>query len=144
MKLIIAGGKDYTLTATDLAKLAALKPDVTEVVSGRFPGEESWGEQWAEENGIPIKQFPADWDVIAIPGAFVKRRKDGTLYNRRALVMRNSKMAAYADALALFPGSYGTLDMKNKAKGRGLAIYDMVANTFTPSTKREPAGITAK
>jgi len=139
MKLIIAGGRDYQMTAADEAKLDVLKPEVTEVVSGCAPGADLWGEAWALKNGIPIKRFPADWDNIAVVGARVKRRLDGKLYNSNAGPIRNSQMAAYADAVALFPGGNGTEDMRKKASGRGLAIYEMATNKFTPSTKNPKA-----
>lgn len=136
MKLIIAGGRDYQMTPADEAKLDVLRPEITEVVSGCAPGADLWGERWAEKHGIPIKRFPADWENIAVVGAKVKKRPDGKLYNVMAGPMRNSRMAAYADAVALFPGGNGTDDMRRKASGRGLAIYEMATNKFTPSTKR--------
>lgn len=139
MKLIIAGGRSYQMTPADEAKLEILRPEITEVVSGCAPGVDSWGERWALKKGIPIKRFPADWNNIAVPGARVRRQQDGKLYNANAGPMRNSQMAKYADAVALFPGGSGTEDMRKKAAGRGLAIYDMATNKLTPSSKNPSA-----
>lgn len=139
MKLIIAGGRDYKLTPADEAKLDVIKGEITEVVSGAAPGADLCGEQWAAKHKIPVKRFPANWEKIDVVGARVRKRPDGSLYNANAGPMRNSRMAKYADAIALFPGGWGTEDMRKKAIGRGLAIYDMTTNKFTPSSKNPKA-----
>jgi hypothetical protein len=53
---------------------------VTEVVSGCATGVDTLGERWAEENGVPVKRFPADWNK----------------YGKAAGGMRNGDMAVYA------------------------------------------------
>ena len=66
------------------------------------------GKRWAEENGIPVKEFHAPWDSLgAGAGPF-----------------RNRQMAEYADALiAVHDGtSRGTANMIHEAKKRGLEI----------------------
>lgn len=110
MKLIIAGGRDYRLTRTDLGDLDWLhgKIKVTEVVSGCARGADKGGEMWAESRGLPIKRFPADWDT----------------FGKRAGYLRNAQMADYADAVVLFPGNKGTSMMFDLARERGLKIYD--------------------
>lgn len=97
MKLIIAGGRNYVFTGADIDRLDRIhkaKP-ATEVVSGRASGADAEGERWARFNGIPVKAFPADWEV----------------YGRKAGPIRNKAMAQYADAVALFPGGKGTRSM---------------------------------
>ena len=107
MKLIIAGGRRYSLSARDIARLDAIE-GVTEVVSGCAPGVDSDGETWAEEKGIPVRRFQPDWNR----------------YGRAAGVVRNRAMAAYADAVALFPGKRGTESMCEEARKAGIVIYD--------------------
>jgi len=82
---------------------------VTEVVSGCARGADRLGERWAEQNGIPVKRFPADWDT----------------HGKSAGHMRNREMGLYADALvALWDGqSPGTRGMIEFAKSRGLVVY---------------------
>lgn len=110
MKLIIAGGRDYSLTLDDLAKLDGLYETykVTEVVSGCALGADYGGEQWALKRDLPVTKFPADW----------KR------WGRAAGPIRNREMAAYADAVALFPGGAGTTSMHEQALNAGLLIFD--------------------
>lgn len=105
MRIIIAGSRE--ITDYDYVRLAceltSFRP--TEIVSGKAKrGVDTLGEAWAREVGLPIKEFPADWER----------------YGRGAGMRRNSEMAAYADGLiAIWDGeSPGTLDMISKMKGR--------------------------
>lgn len=100
MKLIIAGSRN-TADAVDEVCCAIhefeLARAVTELVSGASGNVDLAGEEWARENNIPVKRFPADWD---------KHRK-------AAGPIRNREMAEYADALlAIWDGkSKGTANM---------------------------------
>lgn len=113
MRTIIAGCRDIT----DLAQVhfamecAAYYFGIvpTLVVSGGARGADRLGELWAQQRGIPMVQYPADWDQ----------------YGRRAGPIRNGVMAKSADALvALWDGeSRGTEDMINQARDAGLKVY---------------------
>lgn len=114
MKVIIAGGREITdyKTVSD-GIIEALRewgrPAVTEVVSGKARGVDTLGERWANNHGIRVKPFPADWGQ----------------YGKVAGFMRNQQMADYADALiAIWDGqSRGTKDMIDRAKAGGLLVY---------------------
>ena len=106
LSVIIAGGRDYELTESDLVQLGELP--IREVVSGGASGVDLGGEKWAESRGIPVKRFPADW----------KR------HGRGAGPRRNRAMAEYADAVALFPGGRGTASMRKEAEKAGIEVYD--------------------
>lgn len=110
---------------------------IGEVVSGKAPGADSLGEQWAKENGVHVEPFPADWDNIDDPKAVVRERKDGSKYNVIAGHLRNEKMAEYADALiAIWDGrSKGTLDMIRRAKNQGLKVH---VSKVRPYSERDP------
>jgi hypothetical protein len=112
MRLVIAGGRDYELTAGDYYRLEQLLPHVTEVVSGGARGADTCGEFWATASNIPVKRFPAEWDR----------------YGQVAGFKRNIQMAIYADAVALFPGGKGTAHMFKTAKAHGLQIFDFRDN----------------
>lgn len=105
LSVIVAGGRDYQMTAADEAWLDTLP--VREVVSGGATGADAGGEAWAHKRGIPVKRFPADWKS----------------HGKSAGPIRNRKMAEYADALALFPGARGTDSMRKEAERRGLQIF---------------------
>ena len=111
MKLIVAGGRtltDYDLLKRNLDKLFSY--DI-EIVSGTANGADKLGEQWAKENYIPIKQFPANWD----------------LYGKSAGYKRNEQMAQYADTLIAFwdgesKGTKHMIDLAHKYKLKVIVI----------------------
>jgi len=112
MRLIIAGSRFNSLSPADISLLDDIhsKHGVTEVVSGGASGIDHAGEAWAASRDIPCTVFPADW------------RNHG----RAAGPIRNAAMAAYADAVALFPGGRGTLNMRLQAQKKGLRIFDFM------------------
>lgn len=109
MKVIIAGSRNG-ISYSDVKK--AIEDSgfkITEVVSGTARGVDRFGEQWAIENNITVKPFPADWNT----------------YGKRAGYLRNTQMADYADALiAVWDGeSRGTKHMIEEAKRKGLEWF---------------------
>lgn len=113
MKLVVAGSRFSTLSEEDMAKLDAIHAEhgVTELVSGGAKGVDKAGEEWAQRMGIPVRVFRADW-----------RR-----YRRGAGPVRNREMAAYADALAAFPGGSGTRNMLAEAIRAKLLVFNFMA-----------------
>jgi hypothetical protein len=117
MKLIIAGGRDYKATEDDFLKLdQEFKHQVTEEVCGCAAGADTAGETWAKRNNIPIKYFPAEWNI----------------FGKSAGYRRNVSMAEYADAVVVFPGGMVTI-----AKQKGLKVYDWRTN-YELCKKRYP------
>ena len=115
MKLIVAGGRDYHFTEEDRSFLDSLL-GVSEIVSGACrakddsqpaQGADGWGEEWAKSHGLPVTRFYPDWSA----------------HGRGAGPRRNTAMAEYADALAVFPGGRGTDSMRREAEKRGLTIH---------------------
>lgn len=86
MKVIIAGSRQIEDYDTLLALIEDTGWDIEEVVSGGCRGVDKMGERWAEERGIPVNVFNADWGQ----------------YGREAGELRNRDMAEYADGLILF------------------------------------------
>ena len=39
------------------------KINITEIVSGKAKGADSLGEKYASLNNIPVKEFPANWNL---------------------------------------------------------------------------------
>jgi hypothetical protein len=122
MKVIIAGSRRIGLVQkgsvlvqgrldallTRLVHAAGF--EVSEVVSGGAKGVDTAGELWAALNGISVKRFIPDWDGHA---------------GKRAGLVRNCRMAEYADALiAVWDGqSRGTAHMIEEARRRGLKVH---------------------
>lgn len=109
MKVIVAGSRNITAFSTVQAAIEASCFEITEVVSGAAKGVDTLGEQWARENGVQIKRFPADW----------------TKNGRAAGPIRNRQMAEYAEALiAIWDGvSRGTENMIEEARKRNLQVF---------------------
>jgi len=114
MRTIIAGSRTITKqeTANFGIETAPFSEEITEVVSGRAKGVDRMGETWALQNGVPIKFFPvtsADWEQ----------------HGKKAGMLRNEKMADYADALiAIWDGqSKGTKHMIDYARKKGLRVF---------------------
>lgn len=109
MKVIIAGGRDFTNYALveDAIKCSAF--EITQVVSGKAKGVDTLGEVWALANNVPVEAFPADWSQ----------------HGRAAGPIRNREMAEYADALiAIWDGeSKGTANMIQQARNKKLNVF---------------------
>lgn len=97
MKVIIAGTRDitdYSMVVNGVRNSGYL---IEEVVSGKARGPDTMGERWANQNNVPIKEFPADWNT----------------HKKAAGPIRNAQMGKYADAaIILWDGkSSGTRHM---------------------------------
>ena len=130
-RVIIAGSR--TIKDYDLLKLAIEEAgfDITTVLSGHaYSGVDKIGEKWAEEHGIQLELYPADWKNLKTKGAIIRYNKQGAAYNAVAGHQRNELMATKADALILLHDgvSSGSLDMLNRAEQHGLTIYKKVIN----------------
>jgi hypothetical protein len=86
MKTIIAGCRNFYDYDKFKKALELYKNPITEIVSGHASGADSLGEKYAKENNIPLKLFPANWE----------------LYGKSAGYKRNYQMALYADCLIAF------------------------------------------
>lgn len=124
MKVIIAGSRGINDIGYIAEAVQASGFDITEVVSGTAAGVDKLGEQYAANESIPVKEFPADWKNIAVPGAVVKSNQYGK-YNAVAGHQRNTKMGDYADALiAVWDGkSRGTLSMIKYMRSLGKQVF---------------------
>lgn len=111
MKTIIAGTRTIANPAlvAQAIRASSWAAQITEVVSGKAPGVDTLGEQWAHARGLPVVEFPADWDR----------------HGKAAGPIRNEAMACYADALILvWDGvSPGSANMLKIARQRGLRVY---------------------
>lgn len=109
MKVVIAGSRDITSPSSVAQAIRESGFDISEVVSGGARGVDKLGEQWAGFNLIPITRFIANWN------------SEG----KAAGIIRNHKMALYADALiAIWDGkSKGTKHMILDMQKTGKPVY---------------------
>lgn len=109
MKTIIAGSRTITdvRVVAEAIRLSGLS--ITEVVCGMARGVDLLGREWAIAGGVPVVEFPADWDK----------------HGRRAGIYRNRLMAGYAEALVAVSHrqSTGTAHMIAAAVDLGLIVH---------------------
>ena len=104
IKLAVVGSRefndyDYLKKSIDILQL---KYNICEIVSGGARGADSFGEQYAKDNGIPTKIFYPEWSK----------------YGRSAGFRRNKDIVECADIVIAFwdRQSKGTLSSINLAK----------------------------
>lgn len=119
MKVIIAGGRDFT--NYEILKRCcedALSEVLTEtiIISGCAKGADALGERFAKEKHLECLAFPADW----------------VQHKKAAGYIRNKQMAKEADAcICFYDGkSKGTGHMIQLARAEGiqLIVYDYEGN----------------
>ena len=110
MRIIVAGGREfqnYAFLSKTLDTLFA-NLDIVSIVSGKANGADSLGERYANEKGLEVHPFPADW----------------TKYGKGAGHIRNAKMADNAEGLVAFwdgksRGTKGMIEIATKKRIRG-------------------------
>ncbi len=109
MKVIVAGGRDFTNYALVEEAIKISGFEISQIVSGKAKGVDTLGEVWALANNVPVEAFPADWSQ----------------HGRAAGPIRNKQMADYADALiAIWDGeSKGTANMIQQARSKKLNVF---------------------
>ena len=112
MRVIIAGSRSITCYEKVKKVLDSInkyfqnnitEQNISEVICGGAKGVDSLGKRWAEENKIPVKMFPANWDK----------------YGKSAGYIRNKEMVEYADEAIIFwdsisKGTKHTIDLADK------------------------------
>jgi hypothetical protein len=139
MRLIVSGSRSikdykkvYIVLNEILAHLLTQGHHVHELVEGEAQGVDLLAKQWANESGIPVKPFPADWDNIeGVPAHRIRTNGRGHKYNIAAGYERNQRMVDYASPedlfIAIWDGkSGGTDDCVEKAKKRGLQVLTFI------------------
>lgn len=118
LKVIIAGGRDFTDVQLGLSEFLIFSNEVTQehgltepfarIVSGGARGADLVGERIASMCHIPVDRFIPNWDTLG----------------KRAGFVRNAEMADHADALlAFWDGvSRGTKHMIDTATKKGLIV----------------------
>ncbi len=111
-KVIVAGCRDFSDYEGLEKYLDYVFKDIDkselEIVCGCARGADKLGSKYAENRGIKVSMFPADWDN----------------YGKSAGYRRNAEMANYSDALVAFwdGKSKGTKHMIDLAKTKKLKI----------------------
>lgn len=114
-RVIICGGRDFSdrnFCFSQLRQLLASYENI-EIVSGHAKGADTFGEEYAEENGLKVSVFKPDWK----------------LYGRAAGPIRNRQMLEYAEeenpvVIAFWNGkSKGTENMIRQSERAGAEVH---------------------
>ena len=113
MRVLIYGGREFSAVreANDFLDYHFNRPihtDIT-VISGGARGADGIGEQWAEDWGLRLEVFPADWKA----------------HGKAAGHIRNQQMLdSGVDIAVQFPGGKGTADMRRRLDKAGVRVYE--------------------
>lgn len=112
-RVVVSGSHDAGIPRHVVVK--AIKDsgfEITELGCGMAKEVDTYGKDWAEQNGIPVKEFYAPWRVYGI----------------YAGLMRNGAMAEWTAKLILVWNgtSDGSKDMRKKSVLRHRLIYEVV------------------
>jgi len=126
-KLIVAGGRDFIDYSRLFDELNALangeyRDKAVSIVSGLARGADALAVRFAEENGVALHTFPAQWDKFGKGAGFI----------------RNREMAEFADgALVFWDGaSKGSANMIQEMQKLGkpvhVVMYRLTSRTEMP------------
>lgn len=72
-RLAIVGSRDFPYPWMVEHYLSVKTFD--EIVSGGARGVDTWAAEWASAFGVPVAEFPADWDNLGKGAGFIRNRK---------------------------------------------------------------------
>ena len=119
MKVIVAGGRDfknYKLLKCTLDSFQQEYGNITEVISGTAVGVDKLGEQFANENNIPIKRFVPDWQGLGKKAGHVRNRQMGDYAKEH-----NGMLVAFWDKQS--KGTKGMIDYATKIELKNVVLY---------------------
>lgn len=129
MRIVVTGGRNFADAAMVDRALSAVhrKHGITALIEGEASGADTLCRKWAEAHGIAVKDFPANWSDVDRPGAIVRKRRDGSLYDAAAGSIRNQRMIdeGRPDAAVAFPGGSGTADMVRRLNHAGIPTWNL-------------------
>ena len=108
-RILVCGGRDYHDAEYMSLVLNAAKPAV--IIHGAAKGADTLAGQWARDHGVPVEEYPANWD------------RDGL----QAGPLRNLRMLTESkpDLVIAFPGGKGTAHMRKVARAHGVQIVNV-------------------
>lgn len=101
-KVVVCGSRTFQNYRLLYETLNAIKDPIGEIVCGEARGADTLGKAYAKEHDIPVKSFPANWQMYGAQAGFI----------------RNCEMAEYADMCVAFwngtsPGTKHMIDYMN-------------------------------
>jgi hypothetical protein len=111
LRVLACGGREYTDAAEVARKLDRLyaTAGIAVLIEGGAIGADRLAQAWANERGVPVLTFEADW--------LNDRRAAGPIRNQRMLV------EGKPDLVVVFPGKRGTANMVRQAREAGVMVW---------------------
>ena len=114
MKVIIAGSRSMTDIERVFNELDSYNEfEITEGVCGMAKGVDIIGKEWCLTKGIPVKEFPADWEKFGKAAGPIRNKQMG-IYSDCAIVIYNPEI------------SKGSKNMIDTMKKLGKPVYEVV------------------
>jgi len=112
-RALVCGGRDFENVDLLYDTLDKFLGPIAVVISGGARGADSLAEMWADERGIPVERYEADW---------------GT-HGKAAGPIRNQRMLEEGKpgVVFAFPGGRGTADMVGRARRAGVRVIEVRA-----------------
>jgi len=108
LRVLVCGGRDY-IDKEKVHRVLSLFTNAT-IISGKARGADSLAATVANELGLPLEEYPANWGR----------------YGKGAGPIRNQEMLDTGiDLVIAFPGGVGTHDMKKRAKSENVLVFDV-------------------
>jgi hypothetical protein len=116
VRIVVTGDRNargYAAASVGRAlSLLHTRTPIAMLMHGGARGVDARAAKWARDNGVPARQFDADWAT----------------YGRAAGPIRNSFMLdARPDLVVAFPGGVGTADCVRQAEARGIRVLRVPA-----------------
>ena len=124
-RIMIAGSRDfndYEFLETTVVKAIAKRDNVVKqfddivIVSGKAKGADYLGEKFAEEFGLEVEEYKAEWGNLESQPCKIKYNEYGKPYNCLAGFNRNLDMIKASDLVIMFsvnnsPGTANALKL---------------------------------
>jgi hypothetical protein len=113
LRVLVCGGRAFTDAARVKRELGALHArfNFTTVIEGGAVGADTLARQWAEEAGVHVEEYQADWATLG-PSA-------GPIRNKQMLDDGQPEL------VVAFPGGRGTANMKEQAGQAGVRVVEI-------------------
>lgn len=112
-RVLVFGGRDFSRRDVLFDALDEIRQhnQIDSVITGSARGVDSFGSEWAVSRGIPLIEYPANWDK----------------HGRRAGPIRNQQMLDEGKPTlgVQFPGGTGTEDMRRRLNGAGVRVIEV-------------------
>lgn len=97
MKVVFAGSRDLELPSTEVGRILDMSGfEVTELLNGDCrTGVDRAAREWAEEAGMPISLFPADWETMGKSAGPIRNRRMAELCDAVIVVWDGRSRGSY-------------------------------------------------